>query len=251
MATSPSSTPSQTAGFLGASAPPQVAHDAAVVKRLYRHDCQFECCPPRWSEFGDVSHEQAALESKTLSDAIVHRHRFDDEAKKWTTASFTIHDPAMRALLAEALVGYQDLDMDLLGWTFSPPFMPLVHRGDRLLVLHLRLAVKKELGGMSPEERRHKLEALGALMTFLKPLLTPSVSALAETRRTASIGFEMLWQLFLPGELVMTDSSASRLSAAWCSTKRRRPAGSLRTGSSLCSMSTGTVSGAGSSRRRL
>jgi hypothetical protein len=78
--------------------------------------------------------------------------------------------------------------MDLLDWTFSPPFMPLVHRWDRLLVLHLHLAVKKELsGGMKPEERRQKLKALKALMSFLKPLLTPSVSALTETRHTASI----------------------------------------------------------------
>jgi len=173
------------------------------VTRLYRHDCKYECCPSRWSKYDTVSDEQLSLESKILSDPIVHRHHFDDD-KKWVTASFTINSRVMRSILSEALDGYQDLDMGLLNWTFFPPYIPLVHRWDKLLILHLRLAVKKDLG-LSPEEREMKLTAIGQLMSFLKLLLTPSVSAFAETRRTGKIAFDIVWQIFPPGELVVTD----------------------------------------------
>jgi len=50
-----------------------------------------------------------------------------------------------------------------------------------------------------------KLNVIGELMSFLKPLLTPSVSAFTETRRTGKIGFNIIWQILLSGELVITD----------------------------------------------
>jgi len=96
------------------------------VTRLYRHDCKYECCPSRWSEYDAVSDEQLALESKILSEPIVHRHCFNNDDRKWVTTSFIVNSLAMCSILSKVLHKYQGLDIYLLNWTFSPPFMPLV-----------------------------------------------------------------------------------------------------------------------------
>ncbi|KAJ4211815.1 hypothetical protein NW759_012103 [Fusarium solani] len=98
----------------------------------------------------------------------------------------------MRALLRTALAGYQDLDLELENWTFSPPFMPIVHRWDKLRSLC-------EGNGDKPAT-----EPATQLMDFLRPILAPQVDSLANTRKTGNIRFKDLWQIFAPHEFVVT-----------------------------------------------
>jgi len=161
------------------------------VTKLYRHDCPYESCPRRWSKFSDLVEEQEHLESNISADPIIHRHIYSD--RKWMTDSFTVQNAAMRAHLQVALANYQDIDLELDNWTFRPPYQPIVHRWDRLNTLY-EDANDESAGKESVEQ----------LMAFLRPILAPSVEALARTKRTGKIVFEDVWQIFPPGELAMT-----------------------------------------------
>ncbi|KAF5722927.1 Fidgetin 1 [Fusarium mundagurra] len=141
--------------------------------KLYKHRCIYASCPDR-----------------ALEDPIVHRHIFADH--KWQTESFTIQSPPMRAAISTVLDKYQDLDLDVEKWTFKPPFMPLVHRWDRLLSL------------CEAKDEEHEPEAVAQLLEFLTPILAPKVDALVKTRKTGNVMFDDLWQIFAPHEFVIT-----------------------------------------------
>ncbi|KAF5556290.1 Fidgetin 1 [Fusarium napiforme] len=158
--------------------------------KLYKHRCVYDSCPERWSKFPTNQQERDDIEQSALQDPIVHRHIFADH--KWQTESFTIQSSAMRAAISTVLEKYQDLDLDVEKWTFKPPFMPLVHRWDRLLSL------------CEAEDEDHKPEAVAQLLEFLTPILAPKVDALVKTRKTGNVMFDDLWQIFPPHEFVIT-----------------------------------------------
>ncbi|KAF5976068.1 Fidgetin 1 [Fusarium coicis] len=158
--------------------------------KLYMHRCIYASCPERWSKFPTNEAEHNHIEKSVLQDPIVHRHIFDDH--KWQTESFTIQSSPMRAAISTVLDKYQDLDLDVEKWTFKPPFMPLVHRWDRLLSLR------------EDEDQEHEPEAIAQLLEFLTPILAPKVDALVNTRKTGNVMFDDLWQIFPPHEFVIT-----------------------------------------------
>lgn len=183
----------------GEAAP--VSHDdtaeisAEPVQKLYRHDCEYGCCATRWSKYAVVQEEQDDLEAEVRNTQIVQRYAYH-AGKAWETDSFTINCPYMREFLSEALAKYQDLDLDLDGWAFAPPYKPLVHRWDRLQILH------QELNDSAGHD--DKKEAVDQLVNFLQPILAQSIEDLASTRDTGKVHYDMMWQIFPPGETVIT-----------------------------------------------
>lgn len=103
--------------------------------KLYEYQCRYDERPSRWSKFASNQEEQDALKSEVRLVSIVQRYSYNSENREWKTKSFQINCPHMRAFLSEALAGYQDLDMDVEGWSFNPPYSPLVHRWQRILEL--------------------------------------------------------------------------------------------------------------------
>lgn len=162
-----------------------------AVTNLYRHDCDYNSCASRWSEFPSTDDDHEALNKRSAKCSIVHRHVFEE--KRWITKSFTINSPAMRQFLLKALSKYQDLDMDLEEWTFQPPYAPLVHRWDQLANLRAKM---KEEGA--------EKEAADELLTFLTLITALAVEHLAKTRDTKKVTFEYIWQILPPGELAVT-----------------------------------------------
>ncbi|KAH6695039.1 P-loop containing nucleoside triphosphate hydrolase protein [Plectosphaerella plurivora] len=160
------------------------------VTRLYRHDCPRNCCPKRWSPYPNHDEALKHLTAQIAQDPIVHRHEFHDN--KWKTFSFKVQSPLMKEILGLALANYQDFDPELQDWTFSPPFQPVVHRWDRLNDLRD--------SATDPERKQAATE----LVDFLRPILGPSVDALAKTKKTGKVTFDDLWQIFTPGELATT-----------------------------------------------
>lgn len=168
---------------------------AEPVQKLYRHDCEYGCCAARWSKYAVVQEEQDDLEAEVRNTQIVQRYAYN-AGKTWETSSFTINCPYMREFLSEALAKYQDLDLDLDGWAFAPPYKPLVHRWDRLQTLH------QELNDSAGHD--DKKDAVNQLVNFLQPILAQSVEDLASTRDTGKVHYDMMWQIFPPGETVLT-----------------------------------------------
>lgn len=98
----------------------------------------------------------------------------------------------MRKHLRVGLANYQDFDLDLKDWTFTAPYSPIVHRWDKLI------ALREEATGTKSKR------AIEQLMTFLRPILAPSIDSLIQTKKTGKVEFNNIWQIFPPGELVAT-----------------------------------------------
>lgn len=98
----------------------------------------------------------------------------------------------MRAHLRLALAKYQDFDLELNNWTFTAPYSPIVHRWDRLNA--------QCDNATDPTSKR----AIEQLMAFLRPILAPSIDSLVQTKKTGKVEFDNIWQIFPPGELVVT-----------------------------------------------
>ncbi|KAL7807587.1 P-loop containing nucleoside triphosphate hydrolase protein [Trichoderma gracile] len=155
-----------------------------VVTKLYQQDFV------HWSKHDSQEKQQASLEKQMAELPIVQRFVHCDTT--WVTESFTINSPHMRKILLQVLSNYQDLDLELENWTFRPPYIPLVHRWQRLQ-------------DFCKETTNEALSKAGQEMVdFLLPIVGPSVNSLAQTRLTGKVKFDSLWQIFPPGELVMT-----------------------------------------------
>lgn len=98
----------------------------------------------------------------------------------------------MRNHLRVALAKYQDFDLELKDWTFTEPFSPIVHRWDRLNALREKTT------------EVNSKRAIDQLMSFLEPILAPSIGSLIQTKATGKVNFDNVWQIFPPGELAVT-----------------------------------------------
>ncbi|KAJ8123882.1 hypothetical protein ONZ43_g270 [Nemania bipapillata] len=98
----------------------------------------------------------------------------------------------MRKVLDEVLKDYQNLDLGVEDYTFTPPFMPLCHRWEAL----------NNFGGTAVEPVLK--QAASELIDFLTPTVASSVASVAQTRATGKIAFADIWQIFAPDTLVST-----------------------------------------------
>jgi hypothetical protein len=174
----------------GADEAAKLGYSTKLVSNWYHHQCEYNSCQARWSEFAVVDDDEEDLLVRSSLIPIVHRHKYVN--KHWVTGSITVQDPAMRKVLAEVLHKYQDLDLELENWTFRPPFMPLVHRWDELKGYHKRTK--------DPALKN----AASALLAFLTPIVASFVLSLAQTRETGKVTFDNVWQIFPPSSFVQT-----------------------------------------------
>lgn len=98
----------------------------------------------------------------------------------------------MRQHLRVGLANYQGFSPELNDWTFTAPYSPIVHRWDKLNAL-----------AEETTEPASKL-AIDQLMTFLRPILAPSIDSLISTKKTGKVEFNNIWQIFPPSEKVVT-----------------------------------------------
>ncbi|KAI0453612.1 P-loop containing nucleoside triphosphate hydrolase protein [Xylaria acuta] len=182
-----SSTRTGDAGEKEASSPEPTSK---LVSNWYKHVCDYASCPSRWSEFKHVDDDYEALVARTASVPIIHR--FSDNQGKWVTESITVQDVSMRKVLKEALKDYQNLDLHVEDYTFTPPFMPLCHRWETLK--NFRQKAKEPV-------LKH---AASELLDFLTPIVASSVASIAHTRETGKIAFADIWQIFAPNTFVST-----------------------------------------------
>ncbi|KAM0263528.1 hypothetical protein ACHAQJ_001147 [Trichoderma viride] len=155
-----------------------------VVTKLYQQN------HVHWSQYASEEEQEVALENQMAEMPIVQR--FVHWNTSWTAKSFTINSPFMRKILLKILQDYQDLDLECENWTFSSPYIPLVHRWQRLQ--NFRQAASDPT----------MINAAQELIDFLLPIVKPSVDALEQTHLTGKVAFDFVWQIFPPGELVMS-----------------------------------------------
>lgn len=104
----------------------------------------------------------------------------------------------MRSVIESVFDGSQESDLLPEDWTFEPPFRPLVHRWEQLNEL------QAQIRGSDEDDIVDEKQATDDLMSFLEPILAPSVHSLARTRDTGKISYNNIWQIFQPSELIIT-----------------------------------------------
>ncbi|KAI1125324.1 P-loop containing nucleoside triphosphate hydrolase protein [Nemania abortiva] len=166
---------------------------STFVSNFYQHTCDFNSCPARWSEYKTADDEKKALVERTGSVPIIECNRYSSSRKKWVTASITVQDASMRKVLDEVLKDYQDLDLDIEGYKFYPPFMSLCHRWETLTRFR------------DEAEDPVLKQAASVLFDFWTPKVASSAAALARTLETGKIAFPDIWQIFPPDTLVACD----------------------------------------------
>ena len=95
----------------------------------------------------------------------------------------------------------QVIDGDAANWISEPPFKPFLHRWEKILGMQSQAAVISSMNGEGDTSRK---EALDALVSFFDPLLKSGIESLATMRDKGSVSFADVWQLFPPGELIVT-----------------------------------------------
>ena len=174
----------------GASEASKLGYSSKLISNWYHHRCLQQSCQVRWSEFAVVDDEEADLQKRASQVPIIHRHEYKN--KHWITSDITVQDASMRKVLDKVLHKYQDLDLEVINYTFEPPFMSLVHRWDDLK----KYQATTEAGKLK--------NAATALLAFLTPVIASSVLSHALTKKTGKVNFSNIWQIFPPNELVMT-----------------------------------------------
>lgn len=181
---------------------PSEPDNSVVAQKLYETDCCCGSCPSRLSKHVNVDEERSSLEAEVSNIPIIQRHPDSDQH---VTNSITVNCPSMRDVLAKALENYyQDPDtLTAENWTFNASFQPLVHRWKILNETHESIQALLSDGDDADEVTARK-KASNNLIDFLNPLLESSITTLDETLGTGRVRHENLWQIFPPGELVVT-----------------------------------------------
>ena len=159
----------------------------------------------RWSEYADPDVEEKELQRLTAGYDIVHRKERGQDRHgntSWQTHSILIRGGLKRDVLAKALAGYPNLNLEASEMEFKPPFEPLVHRWAKL---QESVTEMKTLAVTADD--RTRVDNNVVLMKTLKDVISSSLTALDKIKRTDQVEFDMLWMLFPPGELVVSYES--------------------------------------------
>jgi DNA replication protein DnaC len=125
-------------------------------------------------------------------------YKFDEELDDWFVHELRINNTGLHAALEKALEGYTGLTQHELK-SFSPPFLPFVHRWDNLLA-YIRTA----------ESTSDAYEHLQLLRTVLETLLEKPFGTFKDIQETSHAAFDDLPFAYIPGTTVLKhDSNAA------------------------------------------
>lgn len=166
-----------------------LGYPSKLVSKWYYHD-KAET-PIRWGDSPD--HHDASLDiiARDAEVPIVHRYQYSCE--RWITHTICIQDSHMQEFLRSAFSTSLSRGLEARNWTFSPPYMSLVHEWERL---------KSHYVGLRDDDESTK-NAAAAVLAFFAPIIASPVLALQRTKATGQVAFDQIWQIF-PREALVT-----------------------------------------------
>lgn len=125
-------------------------------------------------------------------------HRFNEKTDEWLIHEVRINSELLHTALEKILEGYPGLTQHEMK-SFSPPFLPFIHRWQAMV------SYKDHLDPDS-ETKRH----LQLLQEVLEPLLKESFEKIEDVKKTGHVAFEDLNLVYIPAMIVLeheTDSA--------------------------------------------
>ncbi|KAF2828993.1 P-loop containing nucleoside triphosphate hydrolase protein [Ophiobolus disseminans] len=118
-------------------------------------------------------------------------HRFEDDLDEWVVAEVRVNSVKLHEALEKILEGCPGLTQHELK-SFSPPFIPFVHRWQDML---------EYMEGTEKESEMH--EHLKVLRRVLEPLLEKSFATVRDVEKTGHVAFSDLPLVYIPGSTVL------------------------------------------------
>ncbi|RAR00801.1 P-loop containing nucleoside triphosphate hydrolase protein [Stemphylium lycopersici] len=149
--------------------------------------------PSHYGVVGDKSRTKKAREAF----AVNIYHKFIDSADEWQIHEIKVNSKLLRVVLGAVLEGYPGLTQHSLE-SFSPPFLPFIHRWQALL------DYKNNLDADS-ETKRH----LELFQEVLEPILKESFDKIQAVEATGHAAFEDLNLIYIPAMMVLEHATDS------------------------------------------
>jgi hypothetical protein len=124
-------------------------------------------------------------------------HRFDEITDKWNIHEVRVNSTLLHTALEKILEGYPGLTQHEMK-SFSPPFLPFIHRWEAML------SFMNEADPES-ETKRH----LELLQDVLEPLLKESFEKIRDAKTTGHVAFKDLNLILIPGTMVLDQKTDS------------------------------------------
>jgi hypothetical protein len=165
--------------------------DTKDLYRLPRADNpeRFYWADEKPANFGNE--EKGKTKKAREAFAVNILHRFNDDLDEWVIHEVRINSTKLHQVLEEVLEGYPGLTQHELK-SFSPPFLPFVHRWQDLITY------------IDTVERDSvSLEHLQLLRNVLEPLLEKSFEKVKTLEETGHVAFFDLPLAYIPGAIVL------------------------------------------------
>jgi hypothetical protein len=168
------------------------------VKSLYEGRGNYCSCCKVWDDEKPVDHDDAhlrELEEKKRQRYAVLRRQTRHGRGTWKTHSLVINSKIIRERLITLFSDYPSIDPHAVELSFTPPFLPFVHRWEQLMLL------QKE------EKSELALEHLTLLIDTLGPETEKSFKSLQNIETTGYVAFENLELVYVSGETIVQTSA--------------------------------------------
>jgi hypothetical protein len=165
--------------------------DTKDVYRLPRPDDprKFYWADDKPVNFGNEEKGKTKKARETFAVNVLHR--FDDDLDEWVIHEVRINSTKLHAVLENILEGYPGLTQHELK-SFSPPFLPFVHRWNDMLAYT-----------ETTEPGSDKQEHLQLLRRVLEPLMEKSFDTVQALVTTGHVSFDDLPIAYIPGAIVI------------------------------------------------
>jgi hypothetical protein len=124
-------------------------------------------------------------------------HRFDEKTDEWLIHEVRINSELLHTALEKILEGYPSLTQHEMK-SFSPPFLPFIHRWEAMLSYKDRL-------DLEPETKHH----LQLLQEVFEPLLKESFEKIEDVKKTGHVAFNDLNLVYIPAMMVLEHETDS------------------------------------------
>jgi hypothetical protein len=177
----------------------------AEIKLLYTGSRSYCDCCPTWrddkpkNDDDDFELKQRLVKARDHYAILKRLNRHGHG--QWNTHSIVINSKHIRDRLSEVFDDYPNVDLHAVEMVFQPPFVPFVHRWEKLIQIR------------DDETNQEARDHLTLLVDLLSTTTEESFKTLTNIHRTGFVAFEDLELLYTCGEIVLQAAAPGSWSA--------------------------------------
>lgn len=167
------------------------------VKELYASTASVCSCCVTWEDekpFREFDDDTDKKNRELAKFALVRKQIPHGGHGAWKTSEIEVHSPLLRKKLTDVFRDYPAVDAHAVKMSFKPPFLPFIHRWDRLQQM------------LEEEEAGNTKDHLRLLETLLTSEIQESLELLQHIKSTGYVSFGNLPLVFVPGDVIIENN---------------------------------------------